>query len=394
MDSKIDTLLNKWHTTTLLYIEKSLSYLQENSHLGERYALSRKESADDGSFNIFKLISDLYYRENFHSDIMAFLLNPQENHHCCDVFLKSFFRLIEKFGKHINENDYNDAVVLREEGKIDILIKSNTSKKAIIIENKINNAPDMPRQLPRYYDNLISEAYTIDAIVYLPLVKSKTPDMYDWSEQDKSNVKPLLVIIPAYDKSSPNIVTDWLVPTISIIDNNNLDIISTIRQYSSLIKTLNTNIMDTVILKEFYQNLMQEDNLETAKSIRNMLNDIPHYMALRIQDEFGGKCSPFSKVWINNQFAVFEALNLDNYYLKADILCNEQGYDVVFWAPDNQEEGGFEKIVYSLNSLNDFQKKQNVKCQYHRHFDFKDELVLFYFIESFLKELRERKGLS
>lgn len=394
MDSRYDTLLQRWRATTFLYIDKSLSFLKENSYLGKEYVLSRMESADEGSFNIFKLISDLYYRENFHSDIMAFLLNPQENHHCGDVFLNSFFRLIEKFGKRINDNDYKDAIVLREEGKIDILIKSNTSKKAIVIENKINNAPDMCRQLPRYYDILNSEAYSIDAIVYLPLAKSKKPDLHDWSDKDKSNVLPLIVIIPAYDKSSTNIVTDWLVPTLSIIDYKNVDVISTIKQYSSLIKSLNINIMDTVILEKFYQGLMKEDNLETAKSIRNMLNDIPSYMALRIQDKFGGICSPFSHVWIyKSHDAVFEGLNFRNYYLKMDIWCYEHGYDVLFWAPDEQEEDGFEEIINSIESLKGFNKKQEVACQYIKQFEFKDEIGLYSFIESLIRELREKKEI-
>lgn len=381
------TFLKKWHQDILSYIKESLDYIIANEQLGKEYTQSKNDIMGDDNFNIFKIISSLYYRENFHSDIIAFLLNPKESHHCGDIFLISFLFLLNKIGKNVILSNYFDAEVIREEGRIDILIKSDSSKRVIVIENKINNAQDMPRQMPRYYDYLCDN-FTIDAIVYLPLAKTKTPDMGDWTEQDKNNVLPLLVTLPAYDKNSINIVDNWLIPCLSKVDN--IDIIATLRQYSSLIKHLNNNIMDSVILEKFYHSLLEGENLNSAKSIRNMLNEIPSYMALRIQEKFGGNCAPFSKIWIyKSADAVFEALNLDGYYLKMDIWCYEHGYDVLFWAPDNQEEEGFRNIVSSLKILSDFEKQED--CRYIKHFDFKDEEGLFSFISSLLKEVRERK---
>ena len=362
---------------------------EKNSQLAKEYFSSRQENVDDGKYNIFKLISDLYYRENLHSDIIRYFLDPNENHHCGDIFLKSFFHLLGKFGISILPHNYDDAIVLREDGKIDVLIKSEKNKRAIIIENKINNAPDMPRQLPRYYD-YISQSYSIDAIIYLPLDNTKTPDMCDWTEEDKNNVKPL-IIIPAYDKHGLNIVDDWINPSIQAVDN--IDIISTLRQYSSLVKHLKNDIIDSIIMEKFYNELLQNNNMESARAIRDMLNDLPNYMALRILKQFGANYFPFSKIilWKPN-VVIIEGWN--KLYLKLEIICsNDDGhYDVLFWVSNNQIEA-FESLINSLKSLENFQKSsdEDWRVCYKKRFNFEKEKELFGFIESLKKELQERK---
>ena len=133
--------------------------------------------------------------------------------------------------------------------------------------------------------------------MYLPLDIHKKPNTDDWTQEDKDNVNPLLVIIPAYDKSgSINLVKDWLQP--SILLSNELDVVSTLRQYSVLIKKLNNNIMDKIVLEKFYKELLQDDNFQTAQSIRNMMSELPAYLADRICDKYrnGNSYAPSSKV--------------------------------------------------------------------------------------------------
>ena len=386
MTEELD-LINGWQNTVSEHFAAISQLLYSCRPICIEYEKS-KESVQDKSFNVFTIVSDLYYRENFHSDIMRFFLAPTENHGEGRLFLTTFISMLNKLGRRIDPQDYCDAVVVREEGKIDVLIKSEINKKAIVIENKINNAGDMPRQLPRYYDYL-SPCYSIDAIVYLPLQRSKLPDMSDWSEEDKSNVCPLLDIIPFYDKSNIiNIVDDWLMPTAKKIKNT--DVLSVLRQYISLIKILNANIMDTIILEKFYRELLQKDNLKSAQSIRNMMNELPNYMALRIQDKFGARCHPFSKLWIyGNHDAVFEGAVVDNIYLKMDIWCYEFGYDVLFWSPEdkNASENEFKMLINSIKSLDGFVAKEGTKNQMIKQFMFKEEDSLFSFINDLLDEL-------
>ena len=117
-------------------------------HLAKEY-FDRSLHSVHNRFNLFHVISNLYYRENFHSDIIAFILDPNANHGYKHLMLNSFIALLNRIGFNIDVANYYDAMVVREEARIDILIKSESNKRAIIIENKINNAGDMPRQLPR-----------------------------------------------------------------------------------------------------------------------------------------------------------------------------------------------------------------------------------------------------
>lgn len=377
-------LLKDWCQKINEHIETVSNYMTKCSPISKEYCKSKEDIQKD-VFNVFSLVSDLYYRENFHSDIISFFLDTKEKHGEGNAFLESFIQMLNKKGKRIDSSNYFDAVTIREEGKIDILIKSETTKRAIIIENKINNAGDMYRQIPRYYD-YVTQNYIVDAIVYLPLDERKEPDKVGWSNEDKEKVNPLIAVIPAYDKSGKiNLVDNWLHPSILLSDN--LDVVSTLRQYSNLITKLNDSIMDTIVLEKFYHELLQEDNLKTAQSIRNMLNELPGYLAARIQMKFSGNCFPFSKIWIyKSQDAVFEGAILHNVYYKMDIWCYEHGYDVLFWwNPDNPAynritEEEFLQFVNSINSLSTFEINPQSKHQCIKHFDFSDEVGLYSFI--------------
>lgn len=386
MEKEIE-LLKDWCQKINEHIETVSDYLTKCGPISNEYRKSKEDIQKD-MFNVFYLVSDLYYRENFHSDIISFFLDTQEKHSAGSAFLDVFIQMLNKKGKGIDPYNYRDAVAIREkEDRIDILIKSESTKRAIIIENKINNAGDMWRQIPRYYE-YVSHNYTIDAIVYLPLDISKEPYKGDWTEEDKGKVDPLLVIIPAYNKSGKiNLVNDWLSPSILLSDD--LDVVSTLRQYSHLIKKLNHNNMDTIVLEKFYNELLKDDNLKNAQSIRNMLSDIPAYLAIRIKERFDQKCLPFDKIWIyKDQDAVFEKAIIKGIYLKIDIWCYDTGYDMDFWTPDDSiNEMDFTQLVQSMESLQDFTKQDNVNS-YRKHFDFIDEKGLFASLNDVLNELK------
>ncbi len=391
MEKEIE-LLKTWQLQINKHIDIVSGLLNKCSSISKDYIKSKEDDQKE-IFNVFHLVSDLYYRENFHSDIISFFLNPKEKHGGGSVYLNTFIEMLNKKAKNIDSNDYQDVEATREEGKIDILIKSNTTKKAIIIENKINNAVDMQRQIPRYYDYVTQNSYIVDVIVYIPLDIHKKPSIDDWTQEDKDNVNPLLVIIPAYDKSGEiNLVKDWLQP--SILLSNDIDVVSTLRQYTILIKKLNRNIMDNIVLEKFYKELLQKDNLQTAQSIRNMMNEIPKYLAFRIQEKFSGNCSPFSKIWIySNNDAVFEGAIVNNVYYKMDIWCFEDGYSVQFWAPNDKSydkisEELFSNFIEGPTSLKGFVIKEEDKLRCEKHFSFFEEDKLYEFIEKILEELK------
>lgn len=86
------------------------------------------ETSDVG-FNVFTLTSDFYYRENFHSDIIAAFLSPQAKHNEGNLFLDAFIDMLNMkiqqrdVNKLIRKDYYINALVEREKNKIDILIQ-------------------------------------------------------------------------------------------------------------------------------------------------------------------------------------------------------------------------------------------------------------------------------
>lgn len=389
-------LLQRWQDIIAAHEESLKCLLEQSNPICREYERSKQQDQDD-SFNVFYLISDLYYRENFHSDIIAFLLDTREKHGYRNKYLSVFISLLNTLGCVIDQENYKDAVAVREENRIDILVMSKSSKRAIIIENKINDAGDMPRQLPRYYDYVTDELrYQVEVIVYLPLKPGKTPDQTGWTENDRRHVLPLLKIIPAFDKSEKNLVDDWLHPLESI--TSNIDVLSTLRQYSRLIKQLNLNNMDAVILEKFYDQIKEGDNLKMAQSIRNMLNELPFYLARRIFAKYDGRCAPFSKVWLyssnNPKDALFEGAVILGLYIKMDIWCSEDGYEVIFSSPANHQpdETVFNEIRNKVNSLKDFVDVLDEKCRITKNFDFSDDKGLYAFIDNILLELSKIKN--
>ncbi|MGF1452791.1 MAG: PD-(D/E)XK nuclease family protein, partial [Opitutales bacterium] len=105
---------------------------------------------DSPGFNLFHLVSN-YQRENLHSDVIAALLDPAEEHDADHQFLHLFIDWLKQIdnGKltKLRVGDFKNVRVLREKGRIDILIYDGSSNRAIVIENKISNAVDQERQI-------------------------------------------------------------------------------------------------------------------------------------------------------------------------------------------------------------------------------------------------------
>lgn len=353
---------------------------------------NHKNNIGEVGFNIFTISSDLYYRENFHSDIIKSLLDPSEKHNQINLYLDLFIDLLNKINNtnSISKVDFKNAEVIREKDNIDILIKNDFTRKAIIIENKINNAIDQRRQLPKYYNNLTVN-YDVVAIVYLTLNSSKKPYKNDWTEEELIKINPILKIIPSYDIKEINLYNNWIVP--SIILSTNTDSLFILRQYGHLIKFLNSSIMDTVSLEKFYDTVKQEDNLKTSISIRNMLNDLPEYMAIRIEDRYKNHCYPFQNIWrYQRRDTVFEKFEMENLYLKLDVWCGLEGYKVHFWNPQNENYNIKVELANYISSINDFEYDAGKINNIIRFFDFNEEDILFQFIDRLILDLKTMKG--
>ena len=104
-------------------VDVSFKFINEDMLQRYEEYIENNNFEDNDDFNIFELMSDKFYRENFHSYIIAQLLKSE-------IILKNFLKFIE-----VNEIVYinNGYDVIPEysikheikDGRIDILIKSN-----------------------------------------------------------------------------------------------------------------------------------------------------------------------------------------------------------------------------------------------------------------------------
>ena len=157
--------------------EKLINFLESQRKLLKNY--QNEKDKDDDNLNLFSSISDAYKRENYNSDILAFILTPKAmgDKKYLEGFLKFIGLKTIEIDSFVSENNINSTIIKREENRIDILIKNEKTEKAIIIESKINGAEDQPMQLVRYYKDIREEdQLDILKIVYLT-VYPKRPNL-------------------------------------------------------------------------------------------------------------------------------------------------------------------------------------------------------------------------
>jgi len=172
---------------TLLYREKNKFMPTTTTKDQERRALealvtdnSDLERLEDllKRFNLFEAIG-IVKQELRHSNLLAFLLNPQKNHRLGDAFVKQLLKKALSIGQDTNIPitlidldiwSLDNIEVRREWKNIDILLVDEQHHLAVIIENKIDTH-EHSNQLQRYYQQ-VQKHYPKHRIIGLYL----TPD--------------------------------------------------------------------------------------------------------------------------------------------------------------------------------------------------------------------------
>ncbi|MEH2052060.1 PDDEXK-like family protein [Nostoc sp.] len=154
-------------------------------------------------FNIFEAIG-VVRQELRHSNFLAFLLNPSENHRLDDIFLKRFLKRVlleeyepkdEKYTKispvDIDIADFTDANVRREWQNIDILIHSPRNKLVCAIENKIDAGESMD-QLIKYQRTVDQEFKDCRAILIYLTPEGDPPSKKNWRIYNYSKIAEII----------------------------------------------------------------------------------------------------------------------------------------------------------------------------------------------------------
>lgn len=237
-----------------------------------REYIKKNNFEENYPFNIFELISDIYYRENFHSDIIAQLLKNE-------IILKNFLKFIG-----VDESAYKNAEVEREESKIDILIK--TEKNCIIVENKLNWAKDMPEQLFRYYSECKNnKKLEVDKIVYLSPNSSKMPEDYSVKEIPKELIKTII----GYDGENEDFYTMVLEKSLKEMNNNEpKEWLLLLEHYLKILRLTGETKMDK-LTKEFYDKIVNDGKeYEKIELIATMYNDLIKTRKNNLVEKFNG----------------------------------------------------------------------------------------------------------
>lgn len=282
----IDNLYSSMNNYNIEVINLISNLKEENI---KRYKDILKKQDKKLDFNIFDIITDKWKKENFHSEILKFLLENYE------VFFNNFLELINIKDK----KEYLNAEITNEEARIDILIKSE--KKAIIVENKINWAKDMPEQLFRYYNECkYSKGLEVDRIVYLSPNSSKEPA----DDSVKEIPKELIKTIVGFDGSENDLVScleksrdklkENLEKTKNNLDSEDFNKLFFINHYIEILKRTVVGDMSTIksnFAKEIIEKYKNGDNIfEKLNYIIEMCSDdknklVPNLPA-KIQNDY------------------------------------------------------------------------------------------------------------
>ncbi len=158
--------------SNLTYLLKELALIQKE------YDFKR---AQEEQFNIFSVLHKEHDERRLHSRFIAALLDPHGSHELGVAFLEQFIALLnEVLGEGtpaskiiLDESQvvvYPEAWNKSEYKNIDILLLDKKSKKAVIIENKINAGDSITEaggQLYRYYEYALNTERIPDQNIYL-----------------------------------------------------------------------------------------------------------------------------------------------------------------------------------------------------------------------------------
>lgn len=262
----IDNLCSSMNNYNIEVINLISNLEKENI---ERYKDILKKQDKKLDFNIFDIITDKWKKENFHSEILKFLLENYEE------FFNNFLELINIKDK----KEYSNAEITNEEARIDILIKSEN--KAIIVENKINWAPDQNEQLAKYYKKVKYEyKKEVEKIIYIVPSKDKNPDEQTFGEYEKE-IKDRLEKIISFDGSENDLVScleksrdklkENLEKTKNNLDSEDFNKLFFINHYIEILKRTGAGDMSEVELK-FFKEVIEK--YKTDKDIFKKINYI------------------------------------------------------------------------------------------------------------------------
>jgi hypothetical protein len=277
-------------------------------YLEKLYTIIKKHNSGENYTSIFREISSVFYYENYHSDILAYYLKNEDVKY-------EFINWLNEYiisDKTIDIEEYYDGKVIREKTRIDVTLLNYNESKAIIIENKSNNAGDQFKQLFRYYSELDKKGINIEAILYLNKDSIKQPDLSSLNINQINEIKNVLVCgkLVGVNSFVENVINKVIANTDDIRLNG---LSQEIREFFNYIVYGEMNMEN---MENFIAELNKNDNLNKLEKSIDAYNDIPKYLAKKYME------------YINKHEIDFKPWFWRDWYIAIDVKKNRVNYTV------------------------------------------------------------------
>ena len=281
--------------------------------------------ANVDNFNVFEILGTIN-TEIRHSNMLAWLFNPNEVHGLNDLVIKKFIEIYlnksavqkdDSFVLQMLLKDFDDVIVRREWNHIDVLLISEANKVIFAIENKIWSK-ESKGQLNRYQHVLESEFFDYEKnYIFLTPKADDSSDIDTWVSMSYIDVITCLENIVYLKKEIIN-------PKVTSFINQYIDIL---RRY--IVKDENLEKLCTEIYFKHKQalDLIFEYKPDIHSDISNKLQSIVKETESLILDDSSkslvrftsqkldeklGKNNYESKWTSSNRYLLFEVRNNNN----------------------------------------------------------------------------------
>jgi hypothetical protein len=228
------------------------------------------EETENLPFSLMPIIyRKITNKELLHSEIIATLISDSSGNNKSREFLKLFLCAIgvqnDSFGDFKNLK-VDTEYTIKNRRRIDILI--TWSNYAVIIENKLNNAPDLDNQLMDYVKAIEGKEIIIDKeskkvevlkTVYLPLLQTKKANL----QIDNKKIE----VVNFYPKD----IIEWLKKCCEKLDKNQAEAVAC-SNYITLLKYINQinhNLMETKKILKKFKNKELKQLVNAAKIVNS-----------------------------------------------------------------------------------------------------------------------------
>ena len=277
----------------------------------------------------FMEISGYSHYENICSNILAFYLNPSNEHGLKDLMLNSLMHLIEKdfcFDLHFEKIKIHREHRTADEKRLDLVIQ--TEKYAIGIENKIFHS--LHNDLADYYKTIKMLCYDRRKPICIVLSLNKLT-----SDKDVEKVNNNNFVNITYEQVFQNVKQNIG----KYINSSNIKYVSHLTDFIKSIENLIPSIMENKILWTFFKN-----NIKTIQELTESFDEYKKYLFEKLtllekmtpKNEFAPTAD---KQWIydkEKQCLVHDYIINSKYKLAVDATIGVTGWEIEVFGRDVQ----------------------------------------------------------